>query len=88
MPKLIDADELMEFVTDEMLFPDRLIGDEDMYGYQEAMNHVRTQIRIMEDIVRCKECDHSTKTAVCWCRKMDCVRDPEWFCADAEYSGE
>lgn len=90
MPKLIDADELMGFVTDEMLFPNPYngqLGDEDLYGYQVAMDNVRAQIKVMDDIIRCHECDFSTKTAVCWCRKMEKVRKPDWFCADAEYTG-
>jgi len=88
MPKLIDADELLDFVTSEMLSPDDPnVCEEDLFGYQEAMNEVRKAIGRAEDIIRCKECDHSTKTAVCWCRKMEKVVKPDWFCGDAEYTG-
>lgn len=88
MTKLIEADSIIGFARDELLCPTPYLTEEEDYGYKEAMRRVMEYVKEDYDIIRCHECDFSTKTAVCWCRKMEKVVKPDWFCADAEYGGD
>lgn len=85
----IDGEELLSWLMDEMFVGPKWIPEEHEYAWTAAMDEVRKHIEEMDEaVIRCGECKFASKTSLCWCRKMETVRDPDWYCADGIWEGE
>lgn len=92
MPRLIDADALIEYLKE-------MWGkwDEDDWYEAQAKDAMQDDIRIVEKqptvdavpVVRCKECYYKDEKRIMdedalWCRKHHMYVTADWFCADGE----